>query len=155
MTSRPKATLSPAGRSPPTSSPRRANAPVTMHWYSGDQRIPRPKDLEPGRNPVETGAVVLGDTGTIMYGSHGAGGVRIIPEAKMQGYKLPRKQSPGLRRLPSPGLAAGHSQGRQVRLRFLLRRAADGNRLVGRHCDQNGRQEARVGPPGHAIHQLP
>ena len=53
--------------------------PVTMHWYSGTERIPRPKDLEKDRKAVETGAVVLGDKGTIMYGSHGAGGVRIIP----------------------------------------------------------------------------
>ena len=130
--------------------------PVTMHWYSGDQKIPRPKDLEPGRSPVATGAVVLGDKGTIMYGSHGAGGVRIIPEAKMRAYKLPRKTIP---RAPHGShhqdRAAGHPQGRQVGLRFLLRRAADGNRLVGRHRDQIGRQEARVGRPGHAIHQLP
>ena len=41
-----------------------------------------------------TGAVVLGDKGTITYGSHGAGGVRIIPEAKMQAYKLPEKKLP-------------------------------------------------------------
>jgi predicted dehydrogenase len=68
--------------------------PVTMHWYSGTEKIPRPKDLEKERNPVETGAVVLGDKGTIMYGSHGAGGVRIIPEAKMRAYKLPPKTIP-------------------------------------------------------------
>jgi len=68
--------------------------PVTMHWYSGAERIPRPADLEADRKAVETGAVVLGDKGTIMYGSHGAGGVRIIPEAKMQAYKLPEKTIP-------------------------------------------------------------
>ena len=65
--------------------------PITLHWYSGTVRIPRPADLEPGRQAVDTGAVVLGDKGTIMYGSHGAGGVRIIPEAKMRAYKLPPK----------------------------------------------------------------
>jgi predicted dehydrogenase len=68
--------------------------PITMHWYSGTERIPRPADLEPGRNHYDTGAVVLGDKGTIMYGSHGAGGVRIIPEAKMKAYKLPEKKIP-------------------------------------------------------------
>lgn len=68
--------------------------PVTMHWYSGTERIPRPKDLEPGRNHYDTGAVVLGDKGTIMYGSHGCGGVRMIPEAKMKAYKLPEKKIP-------------------------------------------------------------
>jgi len=70
---------------------------ITMHWYSGTERIPRPADLEPNRKPVETGAVVLGDKGTIMYGSHGAGGVRIIPEAKMQAYKRPEPKIPRVR----------------------------------------------------------
>lgn len=68
--------------------------PITLNWYSGTQKIPRPEALEPERNPVETGAVVLGDAGTIMYGSHGAGGVRIIPEVKMREYKLPDKTIP-------------------------------------------------------------
>ena len=65
--------------------------PITLYWYSGTERIPRPKELEPGEKSVETGAVVLGDEGTIMYGSHGAGGVRIIPAAKMQDYQRPEK----------------------------------------------------------------
>jgi predicted dehydrogenase len=68
--------------------------PVTLVWYSGTERIPRPEDLEPDRKPVDTGAVVYGDKGTIMYGSHGAGGVRIIPEEKMKAYKLPAKTIP-------------------------------------------------------------
>ena len=68
--------------------------PITMHWYSGTEPIPRPKDLEPGRKAVTTGGVVLGDKGTITYGSHGAGGVRLIPEARMKAYKQPDKTIP-------------------------------------------------------------
>ncbi|MFH1264883.1 MAG: Gfo/Idh/MocA family oxidoreductase [Planctomycetota bacterium] len=68
--------------------------PITMYWYSGTEPIPRPADLEEGRDPVTTGAVVLGDEGTIQYGSHGAGGVRIIPEAKMKAYQQPEKTLP-------------------------------------------------------------
>lgn len=68
--------------------------PITMHWYSGNRHIPRPADLEPERKAVETGAVVLGDKGTITYGSHGAGGVRIVPEAKMREYQVPEKTIP-------------------------------------------------------------
>ena len=67
---------------------------VTLVWHSGTERIPRAPDLEPDRKPVDTGAFVYGDKGTIMYGSHGAGGVRIIPEAKMKAYKLPEKTIP-------------------------------------------------------------
>ena len=68
--------------------------PVSLIWHSGIEHIPRPKDLDPDHNVVDTGAVVYGDKGAIMYGSHGAGGVRIIPEAKMQAYKRPAKSIP-------------------------------------------------------------
>lgn len=67
---------------------------ITLYWYSGTEPIPRVPDLEPDRNPVQTGAFVIGDKGTIMYGSHGAGGVRIVPESKMREYKLPEKKLP-------------------------------------------------------------
>jgi len=68
--------------------------PITMYWYSGNVPIPRPKDLEPDRKAVTTGGVVLGDKGTIQYGSHGAGGVRIIPETKMREYQRPPEKLP-------------------------------------------------------------
>lgn len=68
--------------------------PVTLVWHSGTEKIPRPKELEPERKAVETGAVVYGDKGTIMYGSHGAGGVRLIPETKMKAYPQPAKTIP-------------------------------------------------------------
>ena len=68
--------------------------PITLHWYSGRERIPRPPELEEDKKEVGTGAVVLGDKGTIVYGSHGAGGVRIIPQAKMEAYKRPEKTIP-------------------------------------------------------------
>jgi predicted dehydrogenase len=68
--------------------------PVTMKWFSGTDRIPRPTELEADEKDIETGAVVMGDKGTIVYGSHGAGQVRLIPEAKMLAYKRPDKTIP-------------------------------------------------------------
>jgi predicted dehydrogenase len=70
--------------------------PVKMVFYCGTSHIPRPPELEDGRKVTVTGAVVYGDKGTIMHGSHGAGGVRIIPEAKMQEYgkHLPEQKIP-------------------------------------------------------------
>jgi predicted dehydrogenase len=68
--------------------------PITMKWYSGTEKLPRPAELEESRKHYETGAVVIGDKGVITYGSHGAGGVRIIPEAKMKEYTLPEKSIP-------------------------------------------------------------
>ena len=68
--------------------------PVTMYWHSGTESIPQPPELENDDKPVRTGAVVLGEKGTIIYGSHGAGGVRILPQAKMDAYKRPAKTIP-------------------------------------------------------------
>ena len=68
--------------------------PVKLVWHSGAEPIPRPPELEPERNNIETGAAVYGDKGTITYGSHGAGGVRLIPETKMKAFQRPEKTLP-------------------------------------------------------------
>jgi hypothetical protein len=67
---------------------------VKLVWYEGACTIPRPEELEAGRKMVDIGAVVIGDRGKILHGSHGAGEVRIIPEAKMREYKRPAKTLP-------------------------------------------------------------
>jgi predicted dehydrogenase len=71
--------------------------PVKLLWHSGRKVIPRPVELEEGRKLSKTGAIVIGDKGKIMYGSHGAGGVRIIPESKMKAYKQPPQTLPRVR----------------------------------------------------------
>jgi predicted dehydrogenase len=69
--------------------------PVKVVWYDGDYSIPQPEELtKENRKVVGTGAVVIGDQGKIMHGSHGGGGCRLIPEARMQEYKLPDKKIP-------------------------------------------------------------
>ncbi len=67
---------------------------VTLFWYSGVEKIPQREDLESDRTPPNTGAVLLGDKGTITHGSHGAGGVRIVPEEKMRAYERPEPSIP-------------------------------------------------------------
>lgn len=71
--------------------------PVTLFWYSGVERIPRPRELESNREPPKTGAVLIGDQGAMMHGSHGAGGVKIIPEEKMKAYEQPSPSIPRVR----------------------------------------------------------
>jgi len=68
--------------------------PVKLIWHDGVETIPRPDDLEPGRNAPGTGAIVIGDKGKIMYGSHGAGGLRMFPEEKMKAYTQPARKLP-------------------------------------------------------------
>jgi predicted dehydrogenase len=80
-----------------------ARGPLTLTWHSGSEKMPRPPELEPERNPVETGAVVYGDKGALMYGSHGAGGLRLIPETAMKAYKRPEPTLPRVAR-------GGHEQ---------------------------------------------
>jgi predicted dehydrogenase len=67
---------------------------VKMVWFDGTEKPPRPQELEEGRKMPGTGAVVYGEKGVILYGSHGAGEVRIIPEAKMKEYKRPEAKIP-------------------------------------------------------------
>lgn len=71
--------------------------PVKLIWHDGGIGIPQPEELtQENRKVVGIGAVVIGDKGKIMHGSHGAGGVRLIPEARMKGYKAPEKTFPRL-----------------------------------------------------------
>jgi predicted dehydrogenase len=79
--------------------------PVKLTWTDGRLMPPRPRELEPGRKLDGSGALFIGEKGTIMHGSHGAGGVRIIPETKMKAYKRPERTLPRVR-----GGQSGHEQ---------------------------------------------
>jgi predicted dehydrogenase len=71
--------------------------PIKLVWFDGVERPPRPAELEEGRKLPNMGAVVIGDKGKITYGSHGAGGARMIPEAKMKAYQRPAPTLPRVR----------------------------------------------------------
>ena len=71
--------------------------PVTLHWHTGTERIPRPPEFEADDKDIDTDAAVFGDKGTIVYGSHGANKVHLIPQAKMDAYKRPEKTIPRVR----------------------------------------------------------
>jgi len=79
--------------------------PVKLTWTDGRLMPPRPRDLEPGRRLEGSGALFRGEKGTILHGSHGAGGVRIIPETKMRAYKRPERTLPRVK-----GGQSGHEQ---------------------------------------------
>ncbi len=69
--------------------------PVKLIWHDGDFGIPQPEELtKENRKVVGIGAVVIGDQGKIMHGSHGGGGCRIIPEARMKDFKKPDQKIP-------------------------------------------------------------
>ena len=73
-------------------------AAVRLTWYDGPEKPPKPAELPADEELPKIGALVVGDKGKMVYGSHGASRLRLIPDAKMEG----RKTSP--QRLPkSPG----------------------------------------------------
>ena len=77
---------------------RKERGPVKIVWYDGNNRIPKPRDLPAGDQVPGTGAILFGDKGMILHGSHGGGGCRLLPEKLMEQYagknapseKLPR-----------------------------------------------------------------
>ena len=73
-----------------------SRGPVTLFWYSGHDAVkkPRPDGMADGKEVPGTGAVLLGSRGAIVHGSHGAGGVTIVPDAKMKEYKQPSPTIP-------------------------------------------------------------
>ncbi len=75
--------------------PQRGNKPpVKLTWYDGRLMPPLPDSFESGRKLPASGAILVGDDGCILHGSHGAHGMRLVPESKMQSYKRPKKTLP-------------------------------------------------------------
>lgn len=68
--------------------------PIDLTWYDGRLLPPRPEELEPERELPGSGALIIGEKGKILHGSHGASEVRLIPEKKMREYKRPPKTLP-------------------------------------------------------------
>jgi len=74
--------------------------PVKLTWYDGGLMPARPPELEEGRRlgAQDGGTLFYGSTGTLMCAMFGDQ-ARLIPESKMQAYKLPPKtleRTPGI-----------------------------------------------------------
>lgn len=66
--------------------PRRGERPpVTLNWYDGGLRPPRPPELEPGQGMGDV--LYVGEKGKMM-------GYRLIPESRMKAFGKPAKQLP-------------------------------------------------------------
>jgi hypothetical protein len=70
--------------------------PLKLVWYDGGLMPEWPEELEPDRRLGDQygGAVYIGDNGKIVCGSHGANGLRIIPESRMLEYERPPRSIP-------------------------------------------------------------
>ena len=75
--------------------PKRGKHPeVNLTWSDGRILPPIPEEFKPGERFTLSGAMLVGDKGKIIHDSHGASGLRILPEQKMKEYVKPKKTIP-------------------------------------------------------------
>ena len=72
----------------------RDRGPVKLVWHDGNSRIPHTDLLSDEQLVPGVGAIVYGDEGAIMHGSHGAGKCQILPESKGRDYPTPEPTIP-------------------------------------------------------------
>jgi predicted dehydrogenase len=66
---------------------------VKLHWYDGGLLPERPDELEPQFRLPESGTIFVGEKGKIMCETYSES-PRLIPVAKMNAYKRPKKTIP-------------------------------------------------------------
>jgi len=68
--------------------------PVALTWYDGRLLPPIPRDFRDGQRFESNGAILVGEKGTLMHGSHGAGLLRILPTTLRKSYTPPASSLP-------------------------------------------------------------
>ncbi|MBK9140655.1 MAG: Gfo/Idh/MocA family oxidoreductase [Verrucomicrobia bacterium] len=85
----------PAGAKITFEFPARGNrAPLKIVWHEGSVAPPRPAELEEKRQLPGIGAIIIGDQGKVLHGSHGAAGAQLLPRARWDAYQRPPKTLP-------------------------------------------------------------
>ena len=75
----------------------KSRGPVKLVWHDGNTTIPKPKEFPADEKVPGTGAILFGDKGMIVHGSHGAGQCHLLPEALMEqhsGKNAPAEKIP-------------------------------------------------------------
>ena len=67
---------------------------MNLTWSDGRILPEIPDEFKPGEKFTLSGAMLVGDKGKIIHDSHGASGLRILPEQKMNEYVRPKKTIP-------------------------------------------------------------
>jgi predicted dehydrogenase len=65
---------------------RKERGPVKVVWHDGNTVIPRPKDFPADEKVPGTGAILFGEKGMIVHGSHGGANCQLLPEGLMEQY---------------------------------------------------------------------
>lgn len=62
---------------------RKGRGPLTLVWHDGNTTIPKPSGFGAEDKVPGIGAILFGEKGMIVHGSHGAGGCRLLPDSLM------------------------------------------------------------------------
>lgn len=85
---------------------RDAMPPVVLTWTDGRLLPPIPDVMYKQGEKFDTnGALYIGEKGLIIHGSHGAGGLHLLPDSLMKDYKRPEEKIPRVK-----GSQGGHVQ---------------------------------------------
>ena len=88
--------------------PKRGKHPeLELTWSDGRILPPIPEEFKDKDKFTLSGAMIIGDKGKIIHNSHGASGLKIIPEEKMLSYKQPSKT---ISRINGDWREGGHEQ---------------------------------------------
>jgi len=63
---------------------RNERGPLKLVWHDGTTRIPQPQEFGADDKVPGTGAIILGDKGMIVHGSHGGGNCHLLPDSLME-----------------------------------------------------------------------
>ena len=69
--------------------------PIKLVWHDGTEKIPRPEGFPEDEKVPGTGAIIVGDKGMIVHGSHGAGSCHLVPDTlneKFAGKNAPAQK---------------------------------------------------------------
>src|SRR5437016_8427997 len=65
---------------------KKERGPVKLVWHDGNNKIPTPEGFPSDDEVPRTGAILIGDKGMIVHGSHGAGGCHLVPDQVRNQY---------------------------------------------------------------------
>ncbi len=76
---------------------RKGRGPVQLVWFDGNSSIPKPEGFPVDDKIPGTGAIIFGDKGMIVHGSHGGSRCHLLPENLMEqnsGKNAPAEKIP-------------------------------------------------------------
>jgi predicted dehydrogenase len=73
---------------------REGRGPVKLVWLDGQVPPPALPQLPAGEGFPDIGAVIVGDDGALVHGSHGASHFRLLPEARLESWTKPGRSLP-------------------------------------------------------------